>query len=141
MHLPLPNAELCAKWNAEPPQHRYALIALMVVAIVLRVANLDYPIRIDEKATLALYVTKPWAVALSDYSLPNNHLFHTALAKVSTSVFGVSLWALRLPALVDGILYAIGKLPHRAKLSPRDLATLAVAVALINGTSVLLWSP
>lgn len=97
-------AELHAKWKAEPSAHRYALVTLMIIAAALRLANLDDPIRVDEKTTLALYVSKPWLVALSDYSLPNNHLFHTALAKVSTAIFGVSLRALRLPALVAGIL-------------------------------------
>lgn len=121
-------AELYEKWKAEPPPHRHALVTLMIVAIVLRVANLDDAIRVDEKMTLALYVTKPWLVALSDYSLPNNHLFHTALAKVSTALFGVSLRALRLPALIAGILVVPASYVATRSLYGARAALVATAI-------------
>lgn len=130
-------AELHAKWKAEPPQHRYALLALMLVAVALRVANMDYPIRIDEKTTLAFYVTKPWIVALSDYSLPNNHLLFTALAKVSTGLFGVSLHTLRLPALIAGILVVPATYVATRSLYGAGPALLATAIAATSWELVI----
>jgi uncharacterized membrane protein len=130
-------ADLYAKWKSEPLPHRYALVALMIIAVVLRVANLDYPIRIDEKATFALYVTKPWAIALSDYSLPNNHLFHTALAKLSTGLFGGSLVALRLPALVAGVLVVPATYVATRLLYGARAAMFATAIAATSWELVI----
>ncbi|HSL72294.1 MAG TPA: glycosyltransferase family 39 protein, partial [Longimicrobiales bacterium] len=49
-------------------------------------------------------MSKPFYVALSDYSVPNNHLLSTALIRVSYLAFGAEPWVLRLPAMMAGIL-------------------------------------
>ena len=60
--------------------------------------------RYDEAVTYMYFVRLPWAEALSTYTYPNNHLLHTALAKASVALFGNYPWALRIPALLAGIL-------------------------------------
>ncbi|MFC1567179.1 glycosyltransferase family 39 protein, partial [bacterium] len=61
------------------------------------------PVYGDEAATLTQFVFRPWYFALSDYSIPNNHIFHTFLAHVIYKIFGNQLWILRLPVFVSGI--------------------------------------
>jgi Dolichyl-phosphate-mannose-protein mannosyltransferase len=76
----------------------------MVIAIAIRWLDLDQPIRLDEKLTYVHFASRPWLVALSDYSMPNNHIFHTLLVKLSTGMMGFSLLSLRLPAFIAGVL-------------------------------------
>ena len=92
------------KWRDESMENRRALVAIMAIAVVVRLINLDQPIRVDEKLTYLHFVSQSWRVVVSDYSMPNNHIFHTLLAKVSTAALGPSLVPLRLPSLVAGLL-------------------------------------
>jgi hypothetical protein len=58
----------------------------------------------DEAYTFLHYASAPLKTGLSDYSLPNNHLFHTFLVHIIYSLFGNYPWAIRLPAFIAGIL-------------------------------------
>src|SRR5262245_14050862 len=93
-----------AKWRDEPLQHRLVLIFLAVVALATRMAAMQSILRFDERTTYLDFVKQPWGYAISAYPIPNNHVFHTLLAKASIAVLGDSIWALRLPALVAGLL-------------------------------------
>lgn len=84
--------------------HRNFIWFLLVVAVVLRGRALFLPITYDEAFTYVYYVSRPLHVLLADYSYPNNHVFHSLLAKLSTMVFGVNKVALRLPAFLAGVL-------------------------------------
>ena len=46
--------------------------------------------------------------AITDYSLPNNHIFHTILVNLSVKVFGLAPWTVRLPAFLAGVLIIPG---------------------------------
>ncbi|HEX2718721.1 MAG TPA: glycosyltransferase family 39 protein [Gemmatimonadaceae bacterium] len=81
-----------------------ALAGALVLALAIRVPDLDQPIRYDEAATWLDYASRPLVEALADYRFPNNHLFHTLLVHVSAAAFGSDPWALRLPAFVAGLL-------------------------------------
>ena len=96
--------ELREAWRTETREHRIALAILLSLGVALRALYLAQPMRYDEAVTYMYFVRLPWAEALSTYTYPNNHLFHTALAKASVAVFGNYPWALRLPALLAGIL-------------------------------------
>src|SRR5450631_3222237 len=50
-----------------------------IFAVVLRIAHLRQPMRYDEAWTFVHYASQPLSVALSDYSFPNNHVFHSLL--------------------------------------------------------------
>lgn len=76
---------------------------ITLCAAILRLAALDRPMQYDEAYTYITYVSQPLRLALSDYSLPNNHLFHTLLAHFSTALCGNHPWALRLPAFLAGV--------------------------------------
>lgn len=129
--------ELREAWRAESRDHRLALAAVVAVAVALRLLHLGQPMRYDESVTYMLFVKLPWPDALSTYTYPNNHLFHTLLAKASVSLFGNAPWAIRLPAFLAGILvvpatYAVA----RALYGPRA-AIIAAAIVASSGVLTL----
>ncbi len=82
-----------------------ALGLILAAALYLRLAFLGEPIRYDEAYTFISYASLPSLEAISNYTTPNNHLLHTLLVKLSTSVFNPwKEWAIRLPALISGVL-------------------------------------
>lgn len=91
-------------WRTESRDHRIALAIVLSLGVALRALYVAQPMRYDEAVTYMYFVRLPWSEALSTYTYPNNHLFHTLLAKISVSVFGNYPWALRIPTLLAGIL-------------------------------------
>lgn len=85
-------------------QEQLALVTVAAVAVLVRLIGLDAGLRIDERLTYQHFVVQSWTTAVSDYSMVNNHIFHTVLAKVAITLFGPWLWALRMPAFVAGVL-------------------------------------
>jgi len=79
------------------------LLAIGLVGIVVRLARIMAPMGYDESYTANEYARSLWT-ALTDYSLPNNHVLHTVLVYFSTRIFGFEPWAVRLPAVLIGIL-------------------------------------
>jgi 4-amino-4-deoxy-L-arabinose transferase-like glycosyltransferase len=80
-----------------------ALAAITVAAAVLRFRDLFQPMDYDEAFTWVYFASRPLGQALSDYSLPNNHLFHTLLVHAAAALLGNHPWVLRLPAFLAGV--------------------------------------
>ena len=80
-----------------------AVLLLMGAAIFIRILFLNYPMRYDESYTVVVFAMRPWLNLISDYSLPNNHIFHTILVKLAINQFGTAPWAVRFPAFISGI--------------------------------------
>lgn len=104
--------------------HLTALVALCLLGLGLRWCFLFQGVRYDEAFTLLDYSAKPLFHTLSVYDWPNNHVLHSVLVHFTCAWFGQELWALRLPALVCGLL-----------LIP---ASYAVACVYFNRTAGLL---
>lgn len=84
--------------------HAFALILIFIIAFTNRLLFLSSPFRYDEAFTYYCYVNTNILNALSNYSYPNNHIFHTFLVKITTFLFGTSLAAIRLPAFLSGVI-------------------------------------
>jgi hypothetical protein len=89
------------------------LILLIILGTLARLSSLRLPLSHDEAYTTVVFAPSIWS-AITDYHAPNNHVFHTLLVHFSTSLFGLSGWSIRLPALIAGILlipatYWLGK--------------------------------
>ena len=82
----------------------YFLLGIIIISIIPRLFFLNQPIRHDEAVTFLTFAREPLIKSLSDYSTSNNHLLHTLLLHISYLIFGNELWAIRLPALIGGIL-------------------------------------
>jgi uncharacterized membrane protein len=125
--------------TATANEERLHLIGLLMIsagAVVLRLAHYQQPIRFDEAYTFTHFVTKPWFLIISDYSQPNNHILHTLLVRAATGVFGDSVSAIRLPALIAGVLivpaaYVFARLlfnKHAGLLAAGLISSVAPAV-------------
>ncbi len=74
------------------------------VGLALRIAALDAPMRYDESYTFNYHGLRDVLNIVSDYTTPNNHIFQSVLVHFSYQWFGASPIALRLPALLAGLL-------------------------------------
>jgi hypothetical protein len=111
-------------------------VGIIGTATALRIAFLDVPLRYDEATTSVNFVSDPLHVSLADYSTPNNHPLHTALAKLSVTAFGNDPTALRLPALLAGLALVVTVLALGWVLYGRAAALLAAAFAAVSSTLV-----
>ena len=115
--------------------HLATLAALTGAAIALRLGFLFQPMRYDESVTYIHYASRPWYIALTAYTGPNNHVLHSLLVHVSTALFGGEPWAIRLPAFIAGVLlvpatYVAGRAIY-------DASTALLAAALVASSSWL----
>src|ERR1700676_4169308 len=58
----------------------------------------------DEALTYRLFIDAPYRQIFQLFSA-NHHFLNTLLMKLSVSIFGVSEWSMRLPALAGAALY------------------------------------
>lgn len=89
------------------------IVLFLIIIWGLFVSHLLRTIQYDEAFTYINYAHSP-ITALFVYTAPNNHLLHSLLVWLSTTFIGDSLIAIRLPALLSGLLtvallYRIGK--------------------------------
>jgi hypothetical protein len=80
------------------------LVGLMLVALSVRLANLYLPLAHDEAYTYNAFASRSLWVTISDYHLPNNHVFLTIIINILTHIFGNHLWLIRLPTIIAGTL-------------------------------------
>jgi hypothetical protein len=108
--------------------HWLTLGTLVAVGLALRVAFLGQPMRYDEAYSWLRLASKPLPIALSYYSAPNNHLFHTFLMSLCGKAFGSAPWALRLPVLMAGTLLIPATYAAFRAHAGRDAGLLAAAL-------------
>jgi hypothetical protein len=119
--------------SATPPRpvDRAELVALALITALgalCRLAALRQPMRYDEAAAWFGFIGQPWSTILTQYPTPNNHVFFSLLAKVTSSIAPYQSWAIRLPALLPGIAiipatWAVGR-----RLGDRSTALLGAAL-------------
>jgi hypothetical protein len=112
-----------------------ALIAIIVVGTIVRLAFVSRPMQLDEAYTYNEYASRPVLDGLSWYTMPNNHLLNTLLIHVATGVLGNERWVVRLPALAAGLglIPAVFVLGRRLCGSSEGL----LAAALVAGSEPL----
>ena len=90
-----------------PQKNGYGYLAIvlliMLLGIVFRLERIYAPFGHDEAYTYVAFARSLFT-AISDYHLPNNHVFHTILTYFSTQIFGNQPWAVRLPAFTAGVM-------------------------------------
>jgi hypothetical protein len=81
------------------------VLGVVFVAVTINSARfLSRPLIYDESYTFNIFASRPLLRIISDYSLPNNHIFHSLLVHFSYRIFGSQPWAVRFPAFLAGIL-------------------------------------
>ncbi len=113
------------------------LLLLSALGAFLRFLWLDAPVQYDEAYTAIAFASRPVRALISDYHLPNNHVFHTLLVHFSLRLFGVHPWSLRMPVYLAGILLIpLGYLSARALYS-RPVARLSAAFIAVSHPLIL----
>ena len=79
------------------------LACLTLLALLLRLWNLDSSPWIDEVLTLVDFVRLPINEIVVTFPSQNQHMLYSIFARGAFAVFGESMWALRLPAVLFGI--------------------------------------
>jgi hypothetical protein len=97
------------------------------MAIVVRLMFLKQPMHYDEAFTFTNYASKPLNIALSDYSAPNNHVFHTILVHITYRLLGNQPWITRIPAFFAGVLLVPAVYLAARSLYNKHAALLAAA--------------
>jgi len=82
---------------------RYWSAGIVLLNAFICVYFIDQPMRVDESWTFWSSVKDGWASVFT-YVVPNNHVLHSIFVKLSTSILGAHPWAIRLPALLFGVL-------------------------------------
>ena len=119
---------LVSAWRKESRKHRIFLMLAFCAGAALRVGYLLQPMRYDETYSYLYYGMRPLTDSLRILYTPNNHPLNTVLMKISTSVFGDAPWAIRLPALLAGLLVMPATYLAVRRLYGRNAAFLATAL-------------
>jgi 4-amino-4-deoxy-L-arabinose transferase-like glycosyltransferase len=96
------------------PWARWALGAILILAVGLRLPALGEGLWLDEILTHVNYARLPFASILSTYASENQHFLFSLMAHASYLLFGETAFALRLPAVIFGVgciwaLYLFGR--------------------------------
>jgi hypothetical protein len=83
-------------------QNTSCLFLVLGIGIAVRAYFLGQPMRYDEAYTFLNYVNGDFTRAFY-YPIPNNHVLHTVLAKLSILFWGAHPESIRLPAFLAGI--------------------------------------
>ncbi len=114
------------------PSTAWLLSFLTFTAAYLRSLWLDAPMQYDEAYTYVAFASRPLRYVVSDYHLPNNHVFHSLLVHFSAAAFGVHPWSVRLPVFLTGVLLVpLGYLTARL-LFDRPAALLSAALIAVS---------
>jgi mannosyltransferase len=133
---------------------RSAVIFAVVIvgATAVRLFGLGEGLWIDEVVTLVSYARQPFAHILTTYDSQNQHLLYSLMAHASFVLFGESIWALRLPAVLFGVagiwaLYRLAREVSDTREALLSAALLAFSYQHIwfsqsarGYTGLLLWS-
>ncbi len=133
-------ADLYSSWGhlfrRSSTDHKRFVYVVLLIGIILRIARMDGPVTYDEALTYVNYSSHSFGFLFSDYMFTSNHILHSAFVRISTLIFGVHLWSLRLPALIAGILVMPLFYAYVRALFNRHIAVIALCLVAVNGPLV-----
>ncbi len=120
--------------------HVITLAVVFVLSAVNAARFLNRPMRYDEAYTFIAYASRPLWRIVTDYSLPNNHVFHSILVHLAYVLLGNQPWVVRLPAFLAGVLlvpagYLAGKAYFNVDAALLGSALIAFFPMLVGYTT------
>jgi hypothetical protein len=121
-------------WSIKLAKWEVALIPVFTLfAIWLRLYKINQKMDYDEAYTYIAFASKSIWTILSDYHLPNNHIFHTLLVHIAIQITGSGQpWSVRIPAYIAGVLIVPTIYLLARQLYNRPIAILATCLVVIN---------
>jgi len=107
---------------------RLLLALIFLSGLVLRLAGINDPVSYDEAYTSVAFASRSLWGIVSDYSLPNNHIFHTLCVHVATAILGNHSWSIRIPALLAGLAMILVAYGFAKSVYSRESGLAAVAL-------------
>jgi len=117
--------------------HKRFVFLVLVIGAVLRIIRMNEAVTYDEAATYVHYADRSFGFLISDHLLGGGQVLYSLLARLSTLVFGVHAWSLRLPALIAGLLvlplcYAFTRFVFNRHVAVIMLCLVAVSGPLVE---------
>ncbi len=124
-------------FRTETLAHRSGFAIILLLGVGLRLAYVNEPPRYDESFTYLAFASRSLAHVLTLYTVPNNHILHSLFVWGSCRIFGNSVWAIRLPVLLAGMLliplmYAVAR-----RVGGRNASLYAAGFATVSGPLIL----
>ena len=124
-----PIAESRAALAAVRREEWITLGVILVGAAAIRLFYLGQPMRNDEAYSYLYFALPGLRTAVSDYAVPNNHIFHTVLVWSATQLFGHGPEVIRLPVLIAGLFAVVAVWLATRSLAGAGAALFAAAVS------------
>jgi 4-amino-4-deoxy-L-arabinose transferase-like glycosyltransferase len=105
-----------------------SVTAICGLGLVARLILINRPIEYDEAYTVMAFAHSPFRILISDYHLPNNHVFHTILVRIAVLLLGSQPWQIRMPALLAGLLLVLFVFWLGRTLYTREVGYLSAAI-------------
>ena len=119
--------------------HILILLSFILISIGVRLFFLDRPIFHDEAKTFYAFISKSWIETITNYYVPNNHVFHSILSRFSFLTFGNNEWAIRLPVFFTGCFTVIFCYLSTRSLFNKNIALILTAFTA-NGIPLVNYS-
>jgi hypothetical protein len=113
------------------------LVLVFGTAIALRVFYIGQPMRYDESYAFLMYARKGLLRTIALDYFPNNHLLHTELVWLVSRFLGSSPLALRLPALLAGLLLVAMVYLYAARRGSGSAGLFAAALVATNADLIM----
>jgi len=89
--------------KTEDTFHIILLAIMLSIGLLIRVFYINRPVFHDEAKTFYSFISSSWIDAISNYYVPNNHVFHSICARIFYLLFGNEEWVFRMPVFLSGI--------------------------------------
>jgi hypothetical protein len=108
------------------------LLGTMLVAVVLRLANLNIILGHDEAYMYNAFASRSFWHMVTNYHLPNNHVLLSILIKLVTGLLGNHVWTLRLPTILAGVFMVPAAYFFAKRIYSQETAVLSsILVAIV----------
>ena len=100
---------------------------------------IDRPVFHDESKTFYSFISSSWLDAISNYYVPNNHIFHSICARIFILVLGNEEWVFRIPVFISGVFCLLLIFIFAVKFYNKQIALILLALT-VNATPLVFYS-
>ena len=112
-------------WTAQSRLDRICLGLITILSILPRVSVMDILFQHDESYTYVAFASGTLWHTVSDYHLPNNHVFFSVILNLTDKLIGNQQWMLRIPTVLFGVLMVPATYFFARKLYNRETAIIS----------------